>query len=306
MAKRIITEQLTPAFRQGDYAGGLAAAVTRIGGLIQGEHLPAPDPGWHPDGSGPSAPAGDTSTDALTWIILVVVMLPSLPFGNYLIYPFVILTTWFHEMGHGLTALASGQDFRQLMIFATGSGVAESRIAADAPFWVPAAIAAGGPLAPCVAGALLIIASAHRRLWRPVLWLTAAAILASVIIWVRSPVGYAVLPLVGACLALVAWRAGDALTRFTLQFLGVLAAMSMLRDFRYLFTEQAVIEGRTVLSDTGQIAAVTGLPHWLWAALILLVSAVMVGGALKYALAEKRLRPPPPKLPANVLQFRRD
>jgi hypothetical protein len=237
---------------------------------------------------------------------LVVVMLPSLPFGNYLIYPFVILTTWFHEMGHGLTALASGQDFRQLMIFATGSGVAESRIAGDAPFWVPAAIAAGGPLAPCVAGALLIIASAHRKLWRPVLWLTAAAILASVIIWVRSPVGYAVLPLVGACLALVAWRAGDALTRFTLQFLGVLAAMSMLRDFRYLFTEHAVIEGQEVLSDTGQIAAVTGLPHWLWAALILLVSAVMVGGALKYALAEKRLKPPPPKLPANVLQFRRD
>jgi hypothetical protein len=86
----------------------------------------------------------------------------------------------------------------------------------------------------------------------------------------------------------------------------VLAAMSMLRHFDYLFTEQAVIEGQTVLSDTGQIAAVTGLPHWLWAGLILLVSAVLVGGALKYALAEHRLKPPPRKLPANVLQFRRD
>jgi hypothetical protein len=237
---------------------------------------------------------------------LVVVMLPALPLGNYLIYPFVILTTWFHEMGHGLTALAAGQDFRQLMIFANGSGVAESRIAADASPLTSAAIAAGGPLAPCVAGALLIAASAHRRLWRPVLWLAAAAIFASVIIWVRSPVGYAVLPLVAACLALVAWRAGPALTRFALQFLGVLAAMSMLRDFHYLFTERAVIEGQSVLSDTGQMAAATGLPHWLWAAMILLVSAVMVGAALKYALAEKRLNPPKPKPPANVLQFRRD
>ena len=36
---------------------------------------------------------------------LVVTMLPALPFGSYLIYPFAILTTWFHEMGHGLTAL---------------------------------------------------------------------------------------------------------------------------------------------------------------------------------------------------------
>ena len=129
---------------------------------------------------------------------LVVVMLPALPLGNYLIYPFVILTTWFHEMGHGLTAMATGQEFRQLMIFASGSGVAESRLAADSPPWVQAAIAAGGPLAPCVVGAALILASANPKLWRPALWLMAAAIFVSVIIWVRSPVGYAVLPLVGA------------------------------------------------------------------------------------------------------------
>jgi hypothetical protein len=237
---------------------------------------------------------------------LVVVMLPALPLGNYLIYPFVILTTWFHEMGHGLTAMATGQEFRQLMIFASGSGVAESRLAADSLPWVQAAIAAGGPLAPCVVGAALILASANPKLWRPALWLMAAAIFVSVIIWVRSPVGYAVLPLVGACLALIAWRAKPAFTRFALQFLGILAGMSMLRDFHYLFTHEAVIEGRAVLSDTGQIAAVTGLPHWLWAAVILLVSAVMVGGALKFALAEKRLKPPRPKPPANVLQFRRD
>lgn len=237
---------------------------------------------------------------------LVVVMLPALPLGNFLIYPFVILTTWFHEMGHGLTAMATGQEFRQLMILASGSGVAESRLAADCPPWVQAAIAAGGPLAPCVVGAALILASANPKLWRPALWLMAAAIFVSVIIWVRSPVGYAVLPLVGACLALIAWRAKPAFTRFALQFLGILAAMSMLRDFHYLFTREAVIEGRAVLSDTGQIAAVTGLPHWLWAAVILLVSAVMVGGALKFALAEKRLKPPRPKPPANVLQFRRD
>ncbi|MBA3864180.1 MAG: hypothetical protein C0517_09580, partial [Erythrobacter sp.] len=129
---------------------------------------------------------------------LVVVMLPALPFGTYLIYPFAILTTWFHEMGHGLTALALGQQFQQLMIFASGSGVAQSQVAADASRFTLAAIAAGGPLAPSAVGALLIVASAHPRLWRPVLWLSAAAILASVAIWVRSPVGYTMLPLVAA------------------------------------------------------------------------------------------------------------
>lgn len=236
---------------------------------------------------------------------VVVLALPAMPYGTYLIYPFVILTTWFHEMGHGLTALAMGQDFQRLMIYPNGSGVAESLVHPDASPLTLAAIAAGGPLAPSLAGAGLILASAHERLWRPTLWAVSAAIFASVIIYVRSPVGYSVLPLVAACLALVAWRAPAGFARFMLQFLGVLAAMSMLRDFDYLFTERAVIGGQAILSDTGQIEAALVLPHWVWAALIILLSAIMIGASLKYALSEKRLRRRPAKLPANVLQFKR-
>ncbi|TRD11159.1 M50 family metallopeptidase [Erythrobacter insulae] len=236
---------------------------------------------------------------------IIVVALPALPFGNYLIYPFVILTTWFHEMGHGLTALLMGQHFEQLMIYASGSGVAESAVDPDASVFILAAISAGGPLAPSIAGAGLIMASAHSKLWRPSLWGVSAAILASVIIYVRSPVGIAVLPLVAAALAFTAWKGSDGVARFVLQFVGVIAAMSMIADFNYLFTEVAVIGGQRILSDTGQIEAALLLPHWVWAVLLLTMSAVMVGASLKYALNEDRLRPPP-KRPANVLQFRRD
>ncbi len=239
--------------------------------------------------------------------VVIVLTLPALPLGTYLIYPFAILTTWFHEMGHGMTATLLGQDFQQLRIFADGSGVAESLVKADVSRFTSAAIAAGGPLAPSFAGAGLILASAHERLWRPVLWGTAGVIFASVIVYVRSPVGFAVLPLVAVSLALVAWRAPAGLTRFTLQFLGVLAAMSMLRDFNYLFTRQAEIGGRTMLSDTGQIEAALFLPHWVWAALIIALSALMIGASLRYALSENHGRKPPkpPKPPANVLQFKR-
>ncbi len=237
--------------------------------------------------------------------VIVVLVLPALPFGTYLMYPFVILTTWFHEMGHGLTAVLVGQHFEQLRIYANGSGVAESFVAADASPLTLAAIAAGGPLAPTVAGAGLIIASAHAKLWRPVLWLVAAAIFASVIIYVRSAVGYAVLPLVGALLALIAWRAQAGFARFTLQFLGVLAAMSMLQDFNYLFTEEALINGQRIVSDTGQIEDALFLPHWFWAGLILAVSALMIGASLRYALSDKRRLPPARALPDNVIRFRR-
>lgn len=242
----------------------------------------------------------------LVLAVVLVLFLPSLPFGTYLIYPFVILTTWFHEMGHGLAALMMGEEFTRLMIFADGSGVAESTRDPDALVFESAIIAAGGPLGPTLAGAALIVASAHRKAWRPALWFTAAAILASVIIWVRSPVGYAVLPLVGAGLALTAWKASDGFARFMLQFLGMLGAMSMLADFNYLFTEEVTMGGETMLSDTGNIERALLLPHWVWAAIILLISATVVGASLKYALSDKRRIPPPAKkLPANVLQFRK-
>jgi len=235
----------------------------------------------------------------------IVVALPSLPFGSYLVYPFAILTTWFHEMGHGLTALAMGQSFDRLLIFANGSGLAESRVATDASPLLRAAIAAGGPLAPTFFGAALIVASAHQRAWRPVLWGTSIAIFASVILYVRTTVGFAVLPLVALALALIAWKASPGINRFTLQFLGVLGAMSMLSDYRYFFTEQVVIDGEAILSDTGQIEAALWLPHWFWAALILLISTVMVGASLKYALSDNRRLPSQSGRPANVLQFKR-
>ncbi|MDO9144508.1 TPM domain-containing protein [Rhodoferax sp.] len=42
LAKRIIDEAITPRFKQGDYAGGIDAGLTRIMGLIRGEALPEP------------------------------------------------------------------------------------------------------------------------------------------------------------------------------------------------------------------------------------------------------------------------
>jgi uncharacterized protein len=43
-ARRIIDEDITPRFRTGDFAGGVAAGVRRIVAVIDGEPLPAPQP----------------------------------------------------------------------------------------------------------------------------------------------------------------------------------------------------------------------------------------------------------------------
>lgn len=44
LARRIVAERMTPRFREGDFAGGLSAAVEAIGRAIAGEPLPPPAP----------------------------------------------------------------------------------------------------------------------------------------------------------------------------------------------------------------------------------------------------------------------
>ena len=217
----------------------------------------------------------------------VVVLVPGLPFGNWLIYPFVILTTWFHEMGHGLTALLMGYDFERLVLLADGSGFAQSSYRGKASAWSRALISAGGPLGPSIVGSLLILASSRRKYWRPTLFTLAGIMAISTLIWVRSPVGFIVIPALAGGIVLLGLKARDAFVRFGLQFLGVLAALSMFRDWDYLFSESAVIGGQVLLSDTGAIEEALFLPHWVWAILIILASGLMIGASLKYALAHK-------------------
>lgn len=227
---------------------------------------------------------------------MLVLLLPSIPFGQYLTYPFVILSTWFHEMGHGLTAILLGFEFQQLEIYPSGSGVAITAYAQPPSALSRAMIAAGGPLAPAIVGSLLILASAHQKLWRPVLLGLAVVIGISTLIWVRSVIGLTVLPLVAVIMMGFAWKASDGVMRFTLQFLGIHAALSMFGQWDYLLMENAVIGGQTIPSDTGAIEQALALPHWLWAALIIVTAAVMILASLKYALKVR--------LPDNVIQFK--
>ncbi|MSQ92010.1 MAG: YgcG family protein [Gammaproteobacteria bacterium] len=46
VSKRIISDTITPLFRQGDFAGGIAAGVEQMIRVVDGEPLPEPDQHW--------------------------------------------------------------------------------------------------------------------------------------------------------------------------------------------------------------------------------------------------------------------
>ena len=188
--------------------------------------------------------------------------------GSLLLYPFTILATWFHEMGHGIAAMLTGRGFERLLIFADGSGVAESLRPADGYGLTDALIAASGPLGPAIAGAALIVASRSSTATRSALAVLGVALVVSTLIWVRSPIGWLILPAMGIAIALLALRGPEPWRRFAIQLIGVQAAISAWQQFDYLFSPGGSAGGALHRSDTGAIADALLLPYWFWGAII--------------------------------------
>lgn len=230
-----------------------------------------------------SSQAGRQEITLLIVLGFVSILLWHSPYGGYLLYPFSILATWFHEMGHGLAAMAFGHEFERLVIFPNGSGYALHLAEGDPSRISQAMIAAAGLLGPTVAGCLLILASRTHRATKAALVLLGAALLGSTLIWVRSTTGWMILPLLGGASLLLAFYGKEAHRRFAVQFLGVQGCISIYRDFGYLFSRGGYMEGRLQLSDTEHIAQALFLPYWVWGTLITAVIMAMVFYALKIA-----------------------
>ena len=207
-------------------------------------------------------------TRLLIGIALASVLLWQTMIGSLLLYPFTILATWFHEMGHGLAAMLTGSGFERLLIFPDGSGLALTTGPADRYGGTDALISAGGPLGPAIAGSLLIIASRTDKATRAALMVLGGALIVSTLIWVRSLTGWLVLPALGIAILALAARGSAPQRRFGIQLLGVQACISVWQQFGYLFSSGANVGGRLHRSDTAAIADVLLLPYWFWGAAI--------------------------------------
>ena len=222
----------------------------------------------------------------LLGIALASILLWQTRLGSLLLYPFTILATWFHEMGHGIVAMLTGRGFERLLIFADGSGVAESLRPADGYGLIDALVAAGGPLGPAIAGALLIVSSRSPTATHNALAGLGVALIASTLIWVRSLTGWLVLPALGVALVLFAWRGPLPWQRFVIQFIGVQACISTWKQFDYLFSPGGTVGGQLHRSDTSAIADALLLPYWFWGATI--SAAILALLWLSFRLAFRR------------------
>ena len=220
---------------------------------------------------------------------IVTIILWQFWWGNYLLYPFSILATWFHEMGHGLTAILLGGNFNKLMIFSNGSGLAQH----SGGLWLGrvgrALVSAGGLLAPPLFGAWFILSSRKYKSSHYTLMFLGLIILTSVLLWVRSIFGIFSMILWGMAILWLSFKTSKEIQGFCVQFLGVQAGISSFHQINYMLMNEAVINGRRLTSDTGQIAKQLFLPHWFWASLIIAITAWLLYTSFRIAYKDEKL-----------------
>ena len=205
---------------------------------------------------------------------IVFALLPSVPFGNTIQWPFLLLTTYVHELGHGLAALAQGGDFLKFELFRNGGGVATVRGVSAG--WGQALVSAGGLLAPSIAGGLFILAGSSRKTASVILIGFSLLMLLSCGLWIRSVFSWWVVGGLGAIFLYFGIKTNANWHQFLIQFFAVhMLVDTLTRTLRYLFTNTVERDGLVRHSDTANIANALGGSYWMWGSLITLTSVLI-------------------------------
>ncbi len=209
------------------------------------------------------------------------IILSYIPFGGFVLYPFSLLATWAHEMGHGLTAEIVGGDFRHLELYVTLGGVAHST--RPETLLAPPLIAAGGLLAPSIAGGLVVYLGSRGSTARWIMEVLGVLLILSALIWVRNLFGFAATLGLGASALGIGYFASELIEVALAQFIGIRLCLESLSNVDYMFTKQILRGGQAMPSDSQTIAQHLGLTYWIWGGLIAVLTVAILVGSYRLA-----------------------
>lgn len=228
----------------------------------------------------------DLSTQQTLTIIglagLTAILISWIPIVNWLDYPFRLLNTLVHELGHGIAALITGGDFSGFTISLDGSGRAYSSgwrlIVAPAGYLSVAIFAAGltmlgrshrfSRLALAVIGSMMILltlcyarpdAFTFRALSDTILTLGSGLIFGAIFLKIAK----------------------DASPGGIIFFLHLIAIKAGLTAFADIFTVIRISSlGASVHTDAQTMANLTGIPAIIWGILWVIISFTLIGSAI--------------------------
>lgn len=208
--------------------------------------------------------------------------------GRYILYPFMIFSTWIHEMCHGIAAILTGGYISKVVVFADGSGLAYTATSSD---WERGFVASAGYPGTAVMGCLLLLF--RRTTLGPTIGTIGIGVfmILTCILWVRGTFGVVVLLLEGIALVILGWKLPATLLDHLYNFLAATCCMNSVESIHDLFAVGSYTVGGEVVesSDAHTVADKWGMDYRFWAFLWLGMSFVSALVGIVFAFDAKEI-----------------
>mmetsp|Transcript_4983 Transcript_4983/g.7555 ORF Transcript_4983/g.7555 Transcript_4983/m.7555 type:complete len:327 (+) Transcript_4983:106-1086(+) len=209
----------------------------------------------------------------------LIVILLNVPFGQYILYPFLIFSTWIHEMCHGIAALLLGGKVLWLAIYPNGSGLAHTLLPLTCGRFGMSFFASAGYVGTAMLGGILLLFRRTKRGPRFGLYGIGSCLLLSCLFWVRTIFGLAMLLpmgllliMCGSCQQTSSWW----IVGHMYALVAATCCLNAVTSIQVLFTTTSQEIGGTVRSsDAVAVAEQLMLPPFVWASLWLILALLM-------------------------------
>ena len=228
---------------------------------------PAPAPAWRP-------------AAGLAAIAAVVLLAWSTP----LVWPLKILVVFFHELSHGLAAIATGGSIDRIEVVAAQGGLCVTR--GGSAFLTLSA----GYLGSLLWGAAALLAAARSRRDRGVTIALGGIIVLATVLWVRPLLsfGFGFHLAAGMALVVIGTWLPAGVSDAVLRVFGVASCLYVVPD---VWSDTIARSG--LRSDARMLAELTGIPTVVWGAFWIIAALLIVGAALAAAGRPRPQEPPP-------------
>ena len=228
---------------------------------------------------------------------LITLALWFIPYAEILTYPFRIFVTFIHEGGHAIAALLTGNSVASLSVATNASG---ETYTTNGGLFSQMLVSSGGYIGAMAYGTLLLFLIRRTVAARYVLLGTAGLVFALTIIFglfkpllsgswgMMAGIPFTLFAgiLISLGLAALARYASPRVATFFVSFLAVQCVLNALLDLKtvlFLSTPFAP----TVPNDAQNMANATGIPAFIWAAIWIGISLMLLSMAMRFYAISK-------------------
>ena len=203
--------------------------------------------------------------------LFAAVLVVTLLWNTWLVWPLKILTVFFHEISHDLAAVLTGGSMGRIMLESTEGGLAMP--SGGSRFLVLNA----GYLGSMLWGSGLVLASSYTNRDRELTGVLAAFLAGVTVLYVRSPFGFVFGLAAAAGLAWCARRLSNETNDAILKVIGATSCLYVIPDI------WSGVVTRSCTSDAKMLANEYFGPHLMWGGLWIAASVGVLWGTLKKA-----------------------